>query len=498
MVISISDPIVRVDGQRLPYFCTDNDFFKRLKRSLRDENIYDTSEASVPFSNRIVTFDGTTDPSVSLIAFNEYGGKKHQISLLTSSVSGTFEVSVLLRNGRNKITVESADASVVSNAIFMNAYKLHEWLCLYAEELEDVRNQTAQTRQDSKLRISTDFDGDAIDNTGRGLTESFGQFVSPLLRLDGFSVDDWRQGIRDVFESYGVAPSVLAMTLITRYFTGVDPEYRFYKDENRVRRPLFTDPNAFLASAGNPGVDRSWTWKETQIYLYNRWWTALASSVILPANDWSYIYFDGTPAATGTFVAQPIVSQTYPVVTGTRDVIETIASGDIRIDEDGKATGLSGELYVRATFPVSGLNGASGEFAPFDVGIDEAISVPSTSFIDLGHAQDGQDKRLVFGDVTISYRTPYEIFEVAQVKTDATTIVSAITGLRFDEVSGVVRETQVAQNAGEFIVWNSDNLASGVRTLLTGVLIDAKPPHTFWYVFMNDPSSGELVYYTKV
>jgi hypothetical protein len=505
MAIILQDPIVRVNGVAVPYFSWDNGFFTRLKTNLRDENIYDTSKAAVPFTDKIVTFLGTATPGQALRCYNEYLGQKRLVANLTANASGGFEASVRLRNGLNRIVIETPDGTDVSNSVFMNAYRLHTWLVAYAEELDSIRSESAQIRQDSKLRTSIDFDGNAILNTGRGLTESFGQFVKPLYRLPYFTTEDWRLAIRDIFAAYEVAPSHEAMRRVVRFFTLSDPEFRFYRDENRLRRPRFTDANMFLASAGNPGADRTFQWQARRIPLYNRWWTTLASSVTLPASSWSYIYFDGLTQASGqwlpgevksTSFLWPTVTTTSPIVTGTRPITETILSGDILYDDAGKKTGLSGELYVRVSYPISGLNGVSG--TGFAGTISTATRVPGTNFIDLGQAQLGQNKRTVLGDILVSYRTPVQIFEVAQVGTSATTVTGMITGLRFDEVSGVIREEQVAQHAGELWVYNSQTLSSGERNILTGVLVDMKLPESFFYVFMQDPLTGELRFQAKV
>ena len=504
MTITLNDPIVRVNGVQTPYFCLNNDFFKRIVANLRDDNIYDTSAAAVPYTNRIVTFTGTTDPNTNLKAFNEVQGSKRLISNLVSDATGAFEVSVTLRNGRNKISVETSTApTTVSNSVYLNAYKLHAWLCLYAEEFEDIRNFTAQLRQDRKLRDSTDFDGNSIQNTGQGLTDTFGPFIS-IIRLPGFTVEEWREAIRSMFLAFKVAASIEAMNLTVEIFTDQEPEYKEYYLSNRVRMPIFTEETLFNPRTANPGVDTSIIWDDARIYLYNRWWVAEGTTITLTTGTTSYVYYDGTNRVTGEpgisidYRISHIVSTTPPIATGSITITETIASGDIQIDIDGANTGLSGELFVRATFPVSGLNGVSGSAPDFNAGIADAVAVADSSYIDLGSAQVGQSKPQYFGDIFLSYETRKEIFEMGQFMTGSTEVTGMITGRRYDEVSGSIRELQIQQHAGELLVHGSQTLASGDRNVLTGVLRDVRPPRSFWHVFMEDPTSGELTFYAKV
>ena len=505
MAIILNDPIVRVDGVRTDYFGTTSDFFKRIKSHLRDENIYDTSEAAVPFSNRIVSFEGTAERGQTLRAYNSTQGAKRLVNQFTADSTGVFEISVLLRNGKNAMSVESLDGSETSNIVYLNAYKLDAWLSVYADEMETIRDVASQTRQDSKLRDGEDFEGDPISNTGQGLTDSFGQFIRPLVRQSGFTVNQWRESIRGVFESYQIAPSVRAMNLICRLFTGIDADFKYYVDDSRLRRPEFRDNYSFLASAANPGVDTTVTWKQTQFHLYQRWWTGRVEVTGLALNDTTYIYYDGTTLSTGlgstaivNFLAEPQFSTSPPIATGTTPITETVASAFVQIDTGGQATSLTGELFAELSFPVIALNGVSGSVSPFTAGIDEANRVSGTQYIDLGHAQIGQEKRRLFGDLTIDYETPYQIYEVAQVETNGTTVTDMITGHRYDEVSGIIRETQMAQHAGEMLIYNSQTLTSGTRNILTGVLIDARPPGKLFYVFMEDPTTGQMTYYSPV
>jgi hypothetical protein len=499
MAITIDIPIVRVDGVRTTLFGLDNPFFTRMKKSLRDDQIYDVSEASVPFTNRIVTFTGTaSEASQAIIAYNETRNGKKQVKSWLANADHSFEFSVLLVNGRNKISVESANGSQASNAISLNAYRLQAWLYTYAEELDTIRSYTAQLRQDRKLRDSTDFEDASVDNTGQGLTEAFGQFIEPLVRLDTFTVSQWRSGIRNTLLAYDNAASVLSMNKVARFFTNEDAEFKWYKDENRLRRPMFSD-NFFMASAANPGSDTTFTWKTTRFYLYNKWWVGRRKTITLTTDTTSWVYYDGTEAESNTSLAYQVVTGTPPQANAPKLVTETVASGNILRDATGSATGLTGELYFQTTFPVSGLIGVSGSAGWASGGIPDASKVEGSNFfIDLGHAQLGQSKQQYFGDLTVNYATPQQIFEVAEVMASSTTITGMITGQRFDEASGVIRETQVAQNCGEMLIYNSQNLASGTRNLLTGVLVDTKPPRSFFHVFMEDPTTGDMSYYAKV
>lgn len=487
--ITVGEPTIPALGG-LP--CINNDIFKRLKTHLKDDNIYDVSEAAIGITNYTAYFTGNVGdmPVASLTIYRSYRGETHVVSTVIPDADGNYSFSDKLPHGRAYYYAVSSDGLYHSNAIHINSYNIHVWLCAYASELLFIRNETAQARQNGKIDDGFDFDGNLITTDGYYLSKNFGQYISSK-KLESMTRAEYQQLLLNVLAAYDLGPSVEAIDLICEVFTGVLPDLLWHKDVHG-----FPTTTPLFRVAGPPSL--VYEWDEFALYFYDRWYLLPAGSGIAPAGSISYIYVDGTtdPATCDdrlSVLASGVHPWRYEMT-----YLDVIPQDFVRVDTDGTNTGVSGELYTTLSrFPLELLT-ASGSAPDYVGGITSASLVEHTSNIDLGIAQDDIDKTLVFGDVTVQYLTNYEYRILAVIGSDGAEITGITECGRIDGSGAVSRDVQVHHHCGILRINGSSGLSDEARLDLFNTLRDIKPAQKYFYIFMENAISGEMEYYGKI
>lgn len=373
----------------------------------------------------------------------------------TPSRMPPFELNWLHNGDYPDLSIQESVFSQGSTIV--STFNFHLVLQVFAEEFDLMLAKQDTIRRNRGLELADT----------RTLSEKFGILLGSF-RPNDMSHDEYLTFTEDLLDMFfNAAPAVQAINRITQRLFGVLPRRIDYYNSRRFRlspdlKMVTKLPTPSLTVTLAPGI----------FQIERRWYRALSTDVVLPANDTSVIYADGDVA---TDDIQAVIKQSTDLSLRAGFRFDSLTGTAFFQEGETRVVG-SGTLFTTELEELNQIRPTGTQFLYI---VEEIVS--DTELI-LSKPYTGAD----ITDVVQHART-IEVF--GEVTTDGTTVTAIQSSGRLGQTAIL---NSVATHGHGYHVIVNDGTAESIfseseRTvLLRSLLARAKPTHKLGYLSFED------------